>query len=215
MKDKTFGESSASPRAAGFLLSQTLLLNIPHHTLGFTLFPEQGRRVCGVCAPACPSLFFSWARMRCWTPTLSSLPLFSSPRPLLVLIFLRGESCVCICLCCCTKETHCVLRVGFWLNKSELSLVQQGSGGAGQSSDLEAAPGLPTSLPTPRDPVPPCRSNGTLLAGLEVCVRDPAGICWVLPALLPFSAAMISMWVNGLFNSAGVRKPRRLLGSAA
>lgn len=167
MKDKTFGESSASPRAAGFLLSQTLVLNIPHHTLGFTLFPEQGRRVCGVCAPAYLSLFFCCARMRCWAQTLSSLPLFSSPHSLLVLILLRGESCVCICLCCCTKETHCVLRVGFWLNKCELSLVQQGSAGAGHSSNLEAAPGLPASLPAPADPASPCRSNGTLLAGLE------------------------------------------------
>lgn len=43
MKDKTFGESSASQRAAGFLLSQTLLLNIPHHTLRFPLFPKQER----------------------------------------------------------------------------------------------------------------------------------------------------------------------------
>lgn len=211
MKDKTFGESSASPRAAGFLLSQTLVLNIPHHTLGFTLFPEQGRRVCGVCAPAYLSLFFSCARMRCWAQTLSSLPLFSSPRSLLVLILLRGESCVCICLCCRTKETHCVLRVGFWLNKSELSVVQQGSGGAGHSSNLGAAPGLlhPSLLPGSLQ----VKWHFASGAG-EVCERDPAGICWVLPLLLP-SAAMILMWVNALFNSAGVGKPRRLLGSAA
>lgn len=146
--------------------------------------------------------------------TVLPSPFLSSPRSLLVLIFLRGERCVCICLCCCTKETHCVLRVGFWLNKSELSLVQQGSGGAGQSSNLEAAPGLPSSLPAPTHPAGPCRSNGTLLAGLEKFQGDPAGICRVLPVLLPF-AAMILMWVNALFNSAGVGEPRRLLGSAA
>lgn len=43
MKDKTFGESGTSQWAAAFLRSQTLLLSIPHHTLRFPLFPEQGR----------------------------------------------------------------------------------------------------------------------------------------------------------------------------
>lgn len=42
MKDKTFEESGTSQWAAGFLLSQTLLLSIHHHTLHFPLFPEQG-----------------------------------------------------------------------------------------------------------------------------------------------------------------------------
>lgn len=92
---------------------------------------------------------------------------FLFPHSLLVLIFLRGESCVCICLCCCTKETHCVLGVGFWLNKPELSLVQQGSGGAGRSSNFGSCSRPSSSLAARTDPFSPCRSNGTLLAGLE------------------------------------------------
>ena len=129
-----------------FLLSQTLLLNIPHHTLHFPLFPEQGCRVQRWLRfwLSLPLLFLGsdvmWGS-QCCPPFPFSLSL-----SLLVLIFLQGESCVCIRLCFCTKETHCVFRVDFWLNKFELSLVQQGSSRSGDISNLEADPGLLASL---------------------------------------------------------------------
>lgn len=101
---------------------------------------------------------------------------------------------------------------GFLAEQIRTLLVQQGSGGAGHGSDLGAAPGL-LQPPCSHGPRQSLRVKWHFASGAgEVCERDPAGICWVLPPLLPF-AAMILMWVNALFNSAG--KPRRLLGSAA
>lgn len=105
---------------------------------------------------------------------------FSLSLSLLVLIFLRGESCVCIRLCFCTKETHCVFCVDFWLNKFELSLVQQGSSGSGDVGSLEADPGLLLSLPAPTNLSTPYRSNGNLLAEPSKFV---SGIRWAFVLL--------------------------------
>lgn len=159
MKDKTFGESSASPRAAGFFAQPDISAEHPPPYAGFHPIPRAGTP-CLWCLCSCLSfpLLFLGSDVMLGSYTVLPSPFLFPSLSACTNIPSGRKLCLHLPLLPHKRNPLCPPCGFFWLNKCELSLAQQRFGSCSRP---------PSSLPAPADPGHPCGSNGTLLAGLE------------------------------------------------